>query len=114
MSREQYATNLKNLRQYTNDDTRNGKLAQGIIEDMENETKQLQKLRLASQNASGALDAIQYGNEINALQILQTMRLQTLIAANQNSQASAQALEIYRQAAAAELAEKFYNTKKVT
>lgn len=74
--------------------------AQGIVKNTNDDTVAMNALVNASQSSVGALSALQAGNQIAALQVKQTMQLETIMAQSQRAQTAYIAEQNARQEAA--------------
>lgn len=74
--------------------------AQGIVKNVSDDTVAMNALVTASQSSDGALSAMQAGNQIAALQVKQTMQLETIMAQSQRAQTAYIAEQNARQEAA--------------
>lgn len=81
-----------------------------VTEQLRSDQDTLQRLSVASANATGALAATQATNEILAFQAEQSMRLQALLVAQSRAEALEQARQMEAQAAARAQHDHFFST----
>jgi len=101
-----YAHQSKIVRQQTSNAIYNAMETQGLVAQLGNDEANLKRLLAASENADGALSAIQVSNQLIAVQIQQLMRMQQIMATTYRAQTSYLAEETVRQEAAANNAER--------
>ncbi len=86
MSGAEYAEFLKNLDQRTSDALFDAMKAQSLISELDGDKDELEKLMQKSYDSVGTLQALQVGNQIQALQMNQLLRMQTIMAMSYRAQ----------------------------
>lgn len=103
MSGQDYASHAQKLAEVTNNSIYDAMVAQGLVAQLGNDEANLQSLAAASQNAQGALAAVQAGNQIAALQAQQLMRLQQIMAQSERAKSAYEAERSQKEAMNREL-----------
>ncbi|WP_051690031.1 P-type conjugative transfer protein TrbJ [Pelobacter seleniigenes] len=107
-----YAQKAREWNQQTINATADAVKAQGLISNNEQDQESLAALIQASQNASGALQAAQAGNQIASMTTQQILQLQQTMAISQRAQTSYIAEQAAKEAASAKQRDKFFKKPK--
>lgn len=114
VSATDYANQSKKIRAQSSDALFDAMQTQGLVAQLENDETNLNRLLVASENADGALSAIQVSNQLIAFQIQQLMRFQQIMATSYRATTSYYTEEVVRQEAAANNAERMKLNAKDT
>lgn len=110
MTGADYAEQAMRMTQTTQNQIYDAMRAQGLIAQAGNDAAALQQLLAASQSAQGARAAAQAGNQIAAMQAQSLMKLQQMIAQNNQAQLAYQQQKLQQDMAAEYAAAQAYTT----
>jgi len=82
----EYANHLKKLDEQTSNALLDAMKAQSLVGEIDKDKELLETLMNESYSAQGMLEAMQIGNKINALQMMQLARMQVIMAASYRAQ----------------------------
>lgn len=82
----EYTNHLKQLDELTSNALYDAMKAQSLIGEIDKDKELLETLMDESYNAQGMLEAMQVGNKINSLQMMQLARMQTIMATSYRAQ----------------------------
>jgi len=110
MSGRDYANQAQKVLDQTNKATYDAMRAQGLVAQLGDDSRNLDALLNASNTSSGALAAVQAGNQIAAVNTQQLMRLQQIIATSYRVESSYHAQKANKEAMARANSDQFFKS----